>query len=259
MQFKFNLERLFEKLTSTKISRKQIKRNILVEFGLMIRRYFITHKNTVYFVLAGFFCILIIIPIYLKSYDEKIDKANKDFEQGALGVYRQAFADEKLSPEERANLLQYAINGCQYIIENYKDTPVAADALFYQANAYYELGDYNNALQKYQDYVKKYPKKYFSDLAQINIGKCYEQLNNFQAAVEAYQKVISKYPKRHTVPEALYNLGKIYELNNNLNEAFNFYNKLISEHPYSPWAREARLRVLYIQSQIQLQSQIRKK
>lgn len=243
MPFKINLNKLFE----TKIRKKELKRNLLVEFGLWLRHYIIEHKPTAYTVLGILIMLLIAIPIYLRSYYKEVNEANKFFEYG-LGAYRRALTAQDFTPEERAKLLQDSIKQFQFVINEFSRTPPAADALFYQGNAYYELGDYNNALKKYEEYAKKYSRKYFADLALINVGKCYEQLNNFQGALYAYQKVVEKYSKRAGAAEALFHLGKIYELSNNINQAFSYYNKLVSEYPYSPWAREARLRVLFIQT-----------
>ncbi len=236
-----------DKLFAKRVSKKEIKKNILVDIGLWIRHYLVDHKPTFYSILLGIALVLIIIPFYIQGRNSKIDQANKFFEYG-LGAYRRAFVEKDLSPEERANYVKDAIRNFQYVIDNFNGTPPAADALLYQGNAYYDMGDYNNALNKYKQYAEKYSGKYFADIAWINVGKCYEQLNNFQGAEQAYKKVIDDYADSAGAAEALFDLGKIYELSNNINEAFNYYNKLVSEHPYSPWARQAKLRILFIQA-----------
>ncbi|MBN1898572.1 MAG: tetratricopeptide repeat protein [Spirochaetes bacterium] len=240
----FNLDKIFGK-----IKRKDMKKNILVDIGLYLRHLIIQHKTTAYTILAIIGVLIIATPIYLKNYYDKVNEANTYFEYG-LGAYRKALSDPELSPEERANQMGESIKRFQYVINQFSNTPPAADALFYQGHAYYDLGDYNNALNKYQEYYDRYSKKYFADLALLNVGRCNEQLNNFQGAVQAYQKIIHEYPKGTAKAEALFQLGKIHELSNAINQAFQYYNQLINEHPQSPWAREARMRVLFIQSQV---------
>jgi|YNPMSStandDraft_1061717.scaffolds.fasta_scaffold36219_2 tetratricopeptide (TPR) repeat protein len=258
LKFDFSKIFNFDKLFTTKIRKSDIKKNVLKDFALLLRHFVIEHKNAVIVALGIFLIILIAIPLYLNSYEKKVNEANKYFEAG-LGAYRKAILEKELSNEERISLMQQSINTFQYVIDQYKNTPPAADALFYQANIYYDLNDFNNALKKYQEYFEKYKRSYFADYALLNIGKCYEQLNNFQGAINAYTELLKKYKKRNNVPSAMFNLAKIYELSNNFNEAFKYYNQLISQYPYSSWAYEAKLRVLFIQSLSQSQSRLQKK
>ena len=72
MPFKINLNKLFE----TKVRKKELKKNLLVEIGLQIRHYIVSHKPTVYAILGILGIILIATPIYLKSYYKKVDTAN---------------------------------------------------------------------------------------------------------------------------------------------------------------------------------------
>ncbi|MDD5066508.1 MAG: tetratricopeptide repeat protein [bacterium] len=244
---RFNLDELIEKLFSKKLFKKEIKGNILLNLSLQLRHLIITYKNFVIFGGAVIIVIIIGIGIYINNYEKNVNEANKWFES-SLFIYRRAFLEQKLTTEERMQSIQESINRFQYVINTFPNTPLKYDALMYQGNAYFEIGDYNNALQKYQQIIDEKANFYFADFILINIAKCYEQLSNIQAAVDTYNKIIKNYKKKPNIANAMFNLGKIYELSNKINEAFQMYQQLIQQFPYSVWSQEARRRILFLQT-----------
>ncbi len=244
---KFKLERIVDKFFPRRITKKDMKQNFLLNISLLIRHFVVTHKNLVMMLLIGIFAFIIFIAVYLHSYEKKVGEANKWFEI-SLSFYRKAFIERELTPEQRMQSLKQSIGRFEDVINRFGQTPLKYDALMYQGHAYFEMGDYNTALNKYKKIIDKKPGFYFSDFILINIGKCYEQLNNIQGALSSYQSVIEDYSKGPALAEAKFNIAKIKELTNKINEAFQSYQKIITEHPQSVWSQEARRRVLYIQA-----------
>ncbi len=234
-------------LFSGRFIKKDVKQNLLLEWSIKIRHFIMANKNIVMYSLAGLVLLLVLIGFYLSQQEKKINEANKWFER-SISLYRRAFVEKELSPEERYKALQDSINGFQYVINNFSGTPLKYDSLMYQGNAYYETQDYNNAIQKYQELIRKKSNYYFADFVLMDIAKCYEQLNNIQSAIDTYNIVINKYKKRSNVSTAMFNLGKIYELSNKLNEAVQIYQQLIQQFPNSIWSQEARRRILFLQT-----------
>lgn len=241
------LDELIDKLYSGKITKKEMKQNLLVNLSLLVRHFIITHKNLVMIILAGIAASVILIAVYISSYEKSVNEANKYFES-ALSFYRKAFVEKDLTPDQRMQSLNDSINRFQYVINTFAGTPLKSDSIIYQGNAYFEMADYNNALKKYQEIIDTKPKFYFADYVLINIAKCYEQFNNIQGAITAYQSVIDNYPDKPAVAEAKYNLAKLKELTNKVNEALQDYQNLITAHPQSLWAREARIRAMFLQT-----------
>lgn len=230
-----------------KFYKNEFKGNILVNVGLALRHLITRYRN--YFLMAAAVAVIIFISLllYVSGYEKKVNEANRAFES-ALSLYRRTFIEKDMTPESRYQSLQESINGFQYVINSYSATPLKYDALIYQGNAYFELNDYPNALQKYQQLINEKSGHYFADFVLINIAKCYEQMNNIQAAVETYNRLLSQYKKKSNAAYALFSLGKIYELTNKLNEAVQIYQQLYQQFPYSVWSQEARRRILFLQT-----------
>ncbi len=244
---KIRLEKIADKLFTKSTGKKTLKQNILLNISLMIRHFVVAHKNLVLMIMLGFIALIIFFFIYLNTIEKKTGEANKWFEI-SLSYYRKAFIDKEMTPEQRMQSLKQSIGRFQDVINRFGNTPLKYDALMYQGNAYFELGDYNSALQKYQELIDKKSRYYFADFILINIGKCYEQINNLQGALDAYQTVIDDYKKKSGVAESKFNKAKIKELTNKVQEAFQIYRNILQEHPRSVWSQEARRRILFIQA-----------
>ncbi|MBU1077143.1 MAG: tetratricopeptide repeat protein [Spirochaetes bacterium] len=238
---------LIEKLFSKKISKKDMKGNLLLNISLMIRHFIVTHKNLAIMSMTGLFAFIIFLAIFFRSYEKKVGEANKWFEI-SLSFYRKAFIDQDLTPDQRVQSLRQSIGRFQDVVNRFGGTPLKYDSLMYMGNAYFEIGDYNNAIKKYQELIDKKSGYYFADFVLINIAKCYEQMNNIQGALTAYQSVIDDYSKATAVAEAKFSIAKLKELTNQADEAFQMYQNVIRDHPQSVWAQESRRRILFLQA-----------
>ncbi len=244
---KFNLNKIIDKLFSGKIDKKELKQNFLLNISLLIRRLIITNKKLVTIISFSLIAFIILSFVYIHSYEKKINEANKWFEI-ALSFYRKAFIDKELTPDERGKTMNDSINRFGHVIRNYGNTPLKYDSMMYQANAYFELGNYNNALKKYQEIIDKKSGFYFADFVLINIAKCHEQLNNIQGAESSYRAVIDDYSDGPAVAEAKFCLARLKELTRRGREAGQDYQNLIRNHPRSIWRREATQRILFLQT-----------
>lgn len=70
----------------------------------------------------------------------------------AKKLYDQALAE--FNKREYKN----AIRDWAEFIKNFQDNKLVPNAIFWQGECYYQLGDYANAALKYQDVIAKYPK-----------------------------------------------------------------------------------------------------
>ncbi len=244
---KFKLDKIIDKLFSGKINKKELKQNFLLNISLLIRHFIITNKKLVSIISFGLIALIILSFVYIHSYEIKVNEANRWFEI-ALSFYRKAFIEKDLAPDERGKAINESIKRFQHVIQNYGNTPLKYDAMMYQANAFFELGNYNNALKKYQEIIDKKSRFYFADFILINIAKCHEQLNNIQGAVSSYQAIIDDYSDGPAVVEAKFYLARIKELTRRGKEAVQDYQNLIRDHPQSIWRREATQRILFLQA-----------
>ncbi len=76
-------------------------------------------------------------------------------------------------------------------------------SLYDSSLAIYREGKYQEAMDGFQDFLKRYPKSDLADNANFWIGESYMALGRYEQAILAYQEVIKKYPNGNKVPSAL--------------------------------------------------------
>ena len=92
---------------------------------------------------------------------------------------------------------------------------VSPEALYNSAYGDYLKGNYDLARDGFQEYINNYPETELSDNALYWIGETYYGLRNFAEAVDAFDRVIQVYPKGDKVPAAILKKGFSYlELEN---------------------------------------------
>jgi ABC-type branched-subunit amino acid transport system substrate-binding protein len=76
-----------------------------------------------------------------------------------------------------------------------KPSPVdTGEEEFSKAEGLYEKGDHGKALEKYLDYVGKYPRTSFTPAAYMKIGSLYKERGENENARNAYKKIILDFP-----------------------------------------------------------------
>jgi len=102
--------------------------------------------------------------------------------------------------------------------------------------AYYQLGDsyyfgkqLNAAIQKYSEYVKKYPKGTFTARAVYMRATCYlsQQPPNYEKARDGYYKVVTQYPNYDDICMAKYYLAICYDRLDQGKSALKYLNQVI--------------------------------
>jgi tetratricopeptide (TPR) repeat protein len=138
-------------------------------------------------------------------------KTYKDAEQylKAISLYTELAVDYKASNPDMYAWLQLELADCynsilnsdeairvdQKIVDDFKNTDWAAEALFGIADAYKSKKDYPNALKYYDMIINKYEKGFLSAEALTNKGRIYEELGKDSLAYKVYGKVVKEFPE----------------------------------------------------------------
>jgi len=77
-----------------------------------------------------------------------------------------------------------------------------ADSLYKSAYSYYNGGQYQLAIQAFQEYLQYYSDTDRASNAQFYIGECYYSQGNYTQAIEEYNKCLERYPKGNKQPAA---------------------------------------------------------
>ena len=120
---------------------------------------------------------------------------------------------------------------------------VSPEALYTSAYGDYLKGSYDLAREGFQEYINNYPETELSDNALYWIGETYYGVRNFAEAVDAFDRVIQVYPKGDKVPAAILKKGFSYLELNNQQAGVKALRWIIQKHPSSEEAKIARNRL----------------
>jgi tetratricopeptide (TPR) repeat protein len=69
------------------------------------------------------------------------------------------------------------------------DAAMAAETLFWRAEAYYQLQRWEAAQQQYQELLRHHETSHWSDAARLRLGTVYEQQQEWDLALETYRRL----------------------------------------------------------------------
>jgi tol-pal system protein YbgF len=119
-------------------------------------------------------------------------------------------------------------------------TALAPRELYSQAYADYARGNYDVAMQAFQEYLRAYPDTEFSDNAQYWIGECLYGKQKWNDAIEAWKTLIRDFPSSDKLPDARVKMGMALEKLGRRSQALLEYRFVVDRYPNSPAARIAR-------------------
>jgi tol-pal system protein YbgF len=112
--------------------------------------------------------------------------------------------------------------------------------LYSQAYADYARGNYDLALQEYQEYRRLFPDTDLGDNAQYWIGECYYAKKQYPQAVEAWNELLRQYPSSDKLPDARFKKAVALERLGRRREAMTEYRQVVERYPNSEAGRKAR-------------------
>lgn len=137
---------------------------------------------------------------------------------------------EQLSKEEKA------VKGAQGAQQN--SDP--AQALYLRALDNFKKRNYLNAQSMWMEFVQAYPKHELVSNAVFWQGESFFQLGDFARAVLSYQDVITKYPKSNKVPAAMLKQGIAFKKIGKDKAGNLVLQELIKKYPNSAEAKRAK-------------------
>ena len=123
------------------------------------------------------------------------------------------------------------------------DTKKSPFSLFYIANSYYALGNYDDSLNTLQAFVKKYARdEKFLPLAYQKMALIYLKKGETE---QAKKTLDSLYNLRGDILKdfALMEYAKLLEKEGQLDEAQKKYQEIIKKYPSSPFIEEAKAKI----------------
>lgn len=115
--------------------------------------------------------------------------------------------------------------------------------LYSQAYADFARGNYDLAIQGFQEYLRLYPATDFSDNAQYWIGECLYGKQRFQEAIDAWKVLFRDFTASDKLPDAHVKSGMAYEKLGRRSQALVEFRFVVDRYPNTQAARIARDRL----------------
>jgi tetratricopeptide (TPR) repeat protein len=162
-------------------------------------------------------------------------RANNDKATTELGNILPYFDQQKFDVAINGNL-QENVRGLQAIVNDYGSTRAGELAKFYLADSYFEVGNFDKALQYYLDVDVSDDLVTASSLA--GAGACYAAKGDHATAASYYEKAAFKSTKGPNASENLFHAAQNYAAAGDKEKALDLYKKLKKDYPASTFARE---------------------
>lgn len=213
-------------------SKRQEKReDALITFYARAWEFVDTNKQLVYGVLAGLVVLMLLIAgfFYYRSTQqvaaqERLGRIVSFYEAGDYQMALEGTGD-------RMGLLDIA--------DEYGGTAAGNLAAFYAADAYYQIGDYERALEFFQSYDAEADILGASAIAAQ--AAIHENQGAFEEAAARYVEAAEQYESAATAPGYLMSAGRAYEQAGQYDAAVEVYQRVQSAYPDVPAAQEAAL------------------
>jgi TolA-binding protein len=115
-------------------------------------------------------------------------------------------------------------------------------AIFDNAMEYYEAGNYELALNSFQDLLNDFPDTIWADDAQYYIAWCNLAMEEYTQAITEFENLLLNYPDSEYRDDSQYYIGWTYETKLGLPiPAILAYYTFLFEYPDSQWADDAQL------------------
>jgi tol-pal system protein YbgF len=119
-------------------------------------------------------------------------------------------------------------------------TPPAPRELYSQAYADYARGNYDVAIQGFQEYLRAFPNTDFSDNAQYWIGECLYGKQKYAEAIDAWNSLVRDFPSSDKLPDGRFKKGLALERLGRRSQALIEYRYVAEHYPNSEAGRKAR-------------------
>lgn len=118
-----------------------------------------------------------------------------------------------------------------FIIFLFINSPLFAEDPIKQAEKYFQLGKYEEALKTCNNIKQIYPDSDWALTAGLLSAKIYEKKNQTEKAVDEYKSIIKDFRKNPQAEEAFFEIGKLFMSKNNYDRAINAYNLYLKNYP----------------------------
>ena len=120
-----------------------------------------------------------------------------------------------------------------------EDDALKAQANYQEAFRLLKTAEYDQAINAFDTFLRKYPDSQYSDNAQYWLGEAYYVTRRFNEAITEYMKLVTNFPDSQKVPNSLLKIGYSYYELGQADEARKILEDLINRFPGTNAAQDA--------------------
>ena len=141
------------------------------------------------------------------------------------------------------------INQLNEVIAAYPNTTSGCRAVYYKAYILYNVEKYDEAIQLYNYFIKKYNNSALVGKAYYSLSYCYEIKGDTDKAVETLIAFEKKNAKSYYIPMFDYRIANLYEGKDNA-KAIEYYKKIVDSDENTSIKQTAKTRLAVIENQL---------
>ncbi|MEQ1741826.1 MAG: tol-pal system protein YbgF [Candidatus Nitrotoga sp.] len=123
------------------------------------------------------------------------------------------------------------------------DTVAMESRAYELAHGYVKTGNHQNAINAFQEFLKKYPESKHVANIHYEMGNAYFSLKDFKSALDSYQLLVSKHSSSPNVPDAMLGIADSQYQLKAIVGAKKTLNQIIAKYPGSKIADQAKKRL----------------
>jgi len=195
--------------------------------------WFETNQKKIY--MGGGIVLVLSLGLYLSNHftlQGELSASNALFEARFQPASQNSGAEAP--PQDPAALLAVA--------SNHSGKAASGRATLFAAQAYFDQGDYEQALAQFQSFLAQFGNSSLSRNALFGIAACNEALNQSQDAIEGYQKVATAYPNSFLAHQSNLAEAGLHEGAGNPAKALALYDRVLLPTVSTSFSTEASAR-----------------
>jgi len=214
-----------------RITKRELKEDALVTSYVKITGFYERNKKNISIAVTVVAVLIIASIIFLKNRADNNERAAAQLGE-VFSLYDNGQYQLAIDGVPERN-----ITGLKSIVENYGSLRAGNFARFYLANAYYHLGNYELALEQFEDFSP--PDDFLAVSRLAGMGSCYEAIGKPKEAAESFEKAAAKYPQDVNAAENMNSAARNYGKAGEKETAIELYKKVKKNFPTSTFARDA--------------------
>lgn len=136
------------------------------------------------------------------------------------------------------------------VAQDYAGTPSAPIAILKEAAIKFEMGEYEAAASRYEEFQAQNPDHEMADASSVALALCAEAKGDKQTALQQLEEFLRDKPDSFMRPLALFARARILGNSGQLDEERAIYEDFIAANPDSLWIEQAETALLAVKQRI---------